>query len=222
MNTSGTLGPVADEQLVPELPRRVLPRSVQRHGHPGDDVLHVSDAHDPAGRGAAGFTPGRYRIPSNLRRAQITEFDTTKRSTFNADYNHVFNGAGLHTLKAGYGFQRTTNDIDTFYPGGYVFIFWDRSFTFGGQNLGRGTYGYYEVNDRRITNRAGSNIHSLYVQDQWSVGNRLTLNLGPPHGERGGADVPAGLPEERDSSSASRTSSRPGSARRTTCGVTAA
>jgi outer membrane receptor protein involved in Fe transport len=115
---------------------------------------------------------------SNLRRAQITAFDTTKRSNFNADYNHVFNGAGMHTLKGGYGFQRTTNDINSFYPGGYVFLFWDRSFTFGGQNLGRGTYGYYEVNDRRITSKAGSNIHSLYVQDQWSVGDRLTLDLG--------------------------------------------
>ncbi|MET0167797.1 MAG: TonB-dependent receptor, partial [Vicinamibacterales bacterium] len=115
---------------------------------------------------------------ANLRRAQITEFDTTKRSAFNTDYNHVFTGVGVHTLKAGYGFQRTTNDINSFYPGGYVFIFWDRPFTFGGQNLGRGTYGYYEVNDRRITSRAGSNIHSLYVQDQWSVGDRLTLDVG--------------------------------------------
>ena len=90
----------------------------------------------------------------------------------------MFNGGGLHTLKGGYGFQRTVNDINSFYPGGYVFVFWDRSFTFGGANRGRGQYGYYEVNDRRITNRAGSNIHSLYIQDQWSVSDRLTLNLG--------------------------------------------
>ena len=34
------------------------------------------------------------------------------------------------------------------------------------------------MNDRRITNKAGSNIQSLYVQDQWTVSNRLTLNLG--------------------------------------------
>ncbi|OFW03127.1 MAG: hypothetical protein A3I61_01080 [Acidobacteria bacterium RIFCSPLOWO2_02_FULL_68_18] len=115
---------------------------------------------------------------SNTPRAQITEFDTTKRSTVNVDYNHAFNGGGLHTLKGGWGFQHTVNDINSFYPGGYVFVFWDRAFTFGGQNRGRGTYGYYEVNDRRITNRAGSNINSLYVQDQWTVNDRLTLNLG--------------------------------------------
>ncbi len=115
---------------------------------------------------------------SNIVRAQITDFDTTKRSNFNADYNHVFEGAGLHTLKGGYGFQHVENDINTFYPGGYVFLFWDRSFTFSGQTTGRGTYGYYEVNDRRVSNKAGSNIQSLYVQDQWTVNNRLTLNLG--------------------------------------------
>jgi len=115
---------------------------------------------------------------SNTPRAQITDFDTTKRSNFNVDYNHVFNGGGLHTLKGGYGFQRTTNDINSYYPGGYTYIFWDRTFTFGGAPRGRGTYGYYEVNDRRITNKAGSNIHSLYVQDQWTINDRLTLSLG--------------------------------------------
>jgi len=113
----------------------------------------------------------------NTPRAQITEFDTTKRNAFNVDYNHSFSGGGFHTLKGGYGYQHTVNDIDSHYPGGYVNIFWGSSFTFGGQT-GTGTYGYYEVNDRRITNQAGNNIHSLYVQDQWTVGNRLTLNLG--------------------------------------------
>ncbi|MGE3510346.1 MAG: carboxypeptidase regulatory-like domain-containing protein [Vicinamibacterales bacterium] len=113
----------------------------------------------------------------NTPRAEIADFDTTRRYTVNADYNRVFSAAGFHTLKAGYGFQHVLNDINTYYPGGYVNIFWGRSFTFGGQT-GTGTYGYYEVNDRRIANRAGANIHSLYVQDQWTLGNKLTLNLG--------------------------------------------
>jgi hypothetical protein len=114
---------------------------------------------------------------SNTPRAQIAEFDTTKRSFVNLDYNHAFLAAGTHTIKGGFGFQRTTNDVNSFYPGGYVNIFWDSAFTFSGQT-GRGTYGYYEVNDRTITGKAGGDIVSLYVQDQWTVGNRLTLNLG--------------------------------------------
>ncbi len=124
----------------------------------------------PAGlQGPSGLT--------NTPRAQITDFDTTKRANFNVDYNRVFSLGGFHTLKAGYGYQHVVNDINSYYPGGYVNIFWNTSFAFGGQT-GRGTYGYYEVHDRRIQNRAGSDIHALYIQDQWTVGNKLTLNLG--------------------------------------------
>jgi Carboxypeptidase regulatory-like domain/TonB dependent receptor/TonB-dependent Receptor Plug Domain len=116
----------------------------------------------------------------NTPRAQITSFDTTRRETFDLDYNHSLNFGGFHTFKAGYGFQHVLNDIDSYYPGGYVNIFWDRAFSFGGTTIGtgRGTYGYYEVNDRRISNQAGSDIHSIFAQDQWQVNARLTLNLG--------------------------------------------
>jgi hypothetical protein len=59
-----------------------------------------------------------------------------------------------------------------------VDIFWNRDFVFGGVNRGRGTFGYYAVNDIVTTGKVGGTINSLYVQDQWTVGNRLTLNLG--------------------------------------------
>jgi hypothetical protein len=122
-------------------------------------------------QGAQGFV--------NTPRAQITDFDTTKRENFNLDYNHAFVAGGFHTIKAGYGFQHVNNDINQFYPGGFVQITWGTApFVFGGVSRGPGTYGYYEVNDRRTTNQAGSDIHALYVQDTWTVGNRLTLNLG--------------------------------------------
>ena len=114
----------------------------------------------------------------NTPRAQITNFDTTKRETFDVDYNHVITRAGVHTIKAGFGYQHVSNDVDSFYPGGYIDIFWDRSFTFGGVTTGRGAYGYYVENDRRISNKTGSSIKSLYAQDAWTVGNHLTLDLG--------------------------------------------
>ena len=126
-------------------------------------------------------------IPANLQgplntentpRALITDFDTTKRSNINVDYNHYFTGLGQHSLRAGYGLQHVVNDINSFYPGGYVDLVFGRSFTFGGVTTGTGTYGYYGANDRRITNKAGSDIQSLYIQDQWMLGNHLTLNVG--------------------------------------------
>ena len=42
----------------------------------------------------------------------------------------------------------------------------------------RGPYGYYEVNDFGTFGKVSGNIISLYVQDQWSVTPRLSLNLG--------------------------------------------
>ena len=114
----------------------------------------------------------------NTPRALINDFDTTKRSNVNVDYNHYFNGLGSHSLRAGYGFQHVVNDINSYYPGGYVDLVFGSAFTFGGVTTGTGTYGYYAVHDRRITNQAGSDIQSLYLQDQWMLGNRLTLNLG--------------------------------------------
>ena len=84
---------------------------------------------------------------------------------------------GAHDLKAGYGIEKTVNDVDRFYPGGYVFIWWDRSFAGVAGVPDRGTYGYYEVNDFRTLGSAGSRIKSLYAQDRWVVGGRLALNL---------------------------------------------
>jgi outer membrane receptor protein involved in Fe transport len=113
----------------------------------------------------------------NTPRALIVENDTTTRGFINADYNVAFNAGGAHNLKGGVGWQKTVNDANQAYPGGFVNVFWDRNFNFQG-NRGRGTYGYYEVNNRGVQGEAGADIYSLYVQDQWTLNNRLTLNLG--------------------------------------------
>jgi hypothetical protein len=118
------------------------------------------------------------QLTTNTPRALITNYDQTDRKLFNVDYNHTFQAAGYHTLKGGVGYQHVVNDVDERYPGGYVWIFWDSSTNLSGQTPDRGTYGYYEVNNNGTGGRAGSDITSLYVQDQWQIGDRLTLNLG--------------------------------------------
>jgi hypothetical protein len=106
-------------------------------------------------------------------------FDKTTRSFVNVDYNHAFEAAGLHSLKGGFGFQHTANDVNTSYTGGaYVYLFWDQSFVFGGQDRGRGTYGYYEVNNIGTQGKAGGDITSVYIQDQWNPTPRLSVHLG--------------------------------------------
>ena len=126
-------------------------------------------------------------IPANLQgsvgventpRAQITDFDTTKRTLFNADYNHTFQAGGWHTLKGGFGVQHTINDVQSTYPGGYTEIFWGSTLQLAGQAPDRGALGYYAQNNRGIFGQAGANILSLYIQDQWQIADRLTLNVG--------------------------------------------
>jgi hypothetical protein len=113
----------------------------------------------------------------NTPRALVVDHDTTKRAFVSADYNHTFAAGGRHMLKAGVGFQRTTNDADAGYPQGYVFLFWGRTFSFGG-TTGSGTYGYYEVQNRGFGGVASADMTSLYLQDQWAITDRLTVNLG--------------------------------------------
>jgi hypothetical protein len=129
-----------------------------------------------------------YQIPASLRggvgfqntpRVQLAMFDHTKRGYGQIDYVQSFALAGNHSLKAGFGYQKTSNEVDNTYPGGgYVFVWWDRALQSSVTGrTDRGPYGYYEVNDFGTRGKAGADIYSLYVQDQWSMRN-LTLNLG--------------------------------------------
>jgi hypothetical protein len=132
-------------------------------------------------------TAGVAGIPASLQggigtqdipRISLSLFDKTTRSFFNVDYNHNFTAGGSHLLKGGVGVQHTVNDVNKSYNGGaYVYIWWGQNFVFQGDR-GTGTYGYYEVDNLGTQGKAGANIASLYVQDQWSVSDRLTLDIG--------------------------------------------
>jgi outer membrane receptor protein involved in Fe transport len=133
-------------------------------------------------------TTGVAGVPANLQgpagtantpRAQIASFDTTKQAFVQLDYNHAFNAAGSHLLKGGWGIRRQENNVDTSYPGGYVYLYWGQTFqsTATGQT-GTGQYGYYAVNDLGTKGDVVAYIQNLYVQDTWTLTPRLTLNLG--------------------------------------------
>jgi hypothetical protein len=115
----------------------------------------------------------------NTPRIQISNFDTTKQGFVQLDYNHAFSGAGSHLLKGGWGIRHSVNDVDVDYPGGYVYLYWGQAFrsTATGQT-GTGTYGYYAVHDLATRGSVNANIQNLFIQDTWTIGSRLTLNLG--------------------------------------------
>ncbi len=117
---------------------------------------------------------------TNTPRVQGADHDLVTRTYVNLDYSKAFTGWGSHNLKAGVGDQKTVNNVDTTYPGGgYVYVFWNRSFT--SRNTGitdRGKYGYYESDDFGTRGTTGASVISLYVQDQWRVSPRVVLSLG--------------------------------------------
>lgn len=108
----------------------------------------------------------------------VTTFDTTERRVFNAALNKTLQGRGWHTLKGGLEYLHAINDVDSACPGGYVIINWGVPASLPNQPPDGGAFGYYEVNNRGTVGKAGANIISLYVQDQWQVADRLTLSLG--------------------------------------------
>lgn len=130
--------------------------------------------------GVAGV-PAALQLPrgsQNTPRALISNFDTTKTALFQVDYSQVFTAGGSHQVKGGVGVRRSTNDVNSAYPGGYVLLNWGASFRSGATGqTSTGTYGYYEVNDRGVKGVVNANMPSLYVQDTWTMG-RVTLNLG--------------------------------------------
>ena len=169
-------GRAADVKVVVQRARRFLPRPLQRHRRAADDQLSLWLGGDGRPRHPgepAGSAEHREHAAGADHRLRHDEADERERRL-----QPLLRCARLALAAGGLRLQHVVNDINSYYPGGYVDLLFGRSFTFGGVTTGTGTYGYYAVHDRRITNHAGSDIQSLYVQDQWMLGNRLTLNLG--------------------------------------------
>jgi outer membrane receptor protein involved in Fe transport len=105
--------------------------------------------------------------------------DRVARAAAQLDLSIVGRLAGVHNLKGGYSIDKTVNDVNRAYPGGYVHVWWDRSFTSPATGVSdRGVYGYYEVNDFRTLGSTGARTKALYVQDNWRISERVTLNVG--------------------------------------------
>ena len=112
-------------------------------------------------------------------RVQNTYYDLTSRTYFQIDASKFLNFFGQHNLKGGYGRSKTVNKVSELYPGGgYISINWDQSYNSPNIGLGRGTYGYYTVQDIGVQGSTGGTMNNLYIQDQWRVLPRLTLTLG--------------------------------------------
>ncbi len=128
-------------------------------------------------QGAVGTT----NVPTNTSTAR----DVKERMSAQFDAAYFASFAGEHQFKAGVQFDRIANDVLTGETGNLVRIFWDRLQSPSNPTT-RGTYGYYQVRSNGVTPQLGfitqgnikSNNIGLFLQDAWSVNNKLTINLG--------------------------------------------
>jgi hypothetical protein len=105
-----------------------------------------------------------------------TNFDLTTRHNVYVDATYV---AQAHTFKAGYALNRVGNEVQSDYPDGRFLINWGDQFSRGSFQNQSGTYGYYTWEDGvRLNNGANSRNQSVYLQDTWRAGRKLTFNLG--------------------------------------------
>lgn len=120
---------------------------------------------------------GFQNIPSNNK---VTR-DQQTRLYFQADGTLYANAGGAHQVKFGVQADRVGNDVLSGESANLVRIRWNTAL--GGL---RGPYGYYQVRSNGVKPKQGfiteGNIHTtnigLFIQDAWTINNKLTINAG--------------------------------------------
>jgi outer membrane receptor protein involved in Fe transport len=130
--------------------------------------------------------PAQFQGPTGFSNSSIasqTELvrDKFTRMSFQTDATWFADLGGKHAFKAGVQYDQVKNDVLTRETGNWIRLYW------GGSTSGqRGDYGYYRVRSNTFDPARGfmtvgevqSNNLGLFLQDSWTIGQRLTLNLG--------------------------------------------
>ncbi len=120
-------------------------------------------------------------IPTNQK---VTR-DQQTRLYFQADSTLYARAAGEHQVKFGMQADRIGNNVLRGESRNRVTIRWNGALSTGVPAT-RGTYGYYSVRSNAVSPKQGliteGDIHSttlgFFVQDAWTINNKLTINAG--------------------------------------------
>lgn len=131
-------------------------------------------------------------IPDNLRHyagwgngagTTVTKKYINERMSVNLDMTYYLNLAGEHAWKAGFQYVRLHEDVDSGPVAPLVNLYWGTYYTDPTGTKVQGDYGYYTLrNDFKSPYGSNFNVASnnwaFYIQDSWTIGQRLTLNFG--------------------------------------------
>jgi outer membrane receptor protein involved in Fe transport len=137
--------------------------------------------------------PAQFQGPTNFSNSLTnahTEYvrDKFTRLSLQTDATWFADFGGKHQFKAGVQYDIVSNDVLTQETGNLIRIYWGRTLSpnIPGVTVNRGPYGYYRLRTNTFEPDRGfmtvgdtqSNNLGLFVQDSWTIGQKLTLNLG--------------------------------------------
>ena len=132
--------------------------------------------------GSNGVYPGATNVQPNGYNSVLTNSasvrDLYTRLGLSGDATFFATAGGRHAIKTGVQFQRIRNDVFSAEQAPHITFNWNASRpTLDGRTV-RGTYGYYSWRQFGTIGDVHVNNLGFFVQDDWSIGDRLTLNLG--------------------------------------------
>jgi hypothetical protein len=181
LSTNGTVDYVVNNNLFLNAKANWLSYDSQDKGVPSDIWITFS--------GSNGVYPGATNVQPNGYNSVLTNRasvrDLYQRLALSGDASFFGNFAGHHAFKTGVQFQRIRNDVLNAEQAPHITFNWDAArSTLDGRSV-RGTYGYYSWRQFGTIGDVHVNNLGFFVQDDWSVNNRLTLNLASgPSGKR--------------------------------------
>ena len=149
---------------VPNVPRTTW-TTTNNIGFPGvpEDLQH-----------GTGFT--------NVLSNTAVSYDTLTRAYVHADGTSYFHAGGEHQVKFGMQYDRVGENIASGELRPRVTVRWGTALP----GFGQGPFGYYSVRSQTADPNAGfltqGDIHTnnvgLFIQDSWTISNKLTVNAG--------------------------------------------
>ena len=120
---------------------------------------------------------------SNGAGTTVTSAYINSRASLNLDLTYYLSLAGEHAWKAGFQWIRLHENVNSGPVAPLVNIYWGLGYTMPDGSIIKGNYGYYTVRNDFIS-PYGSNFNvasdnwAIYLQDSWTIGQKLTLNFG--------------------------------------------
>jgi hypothetical protein len=115
---------------------------------------------------------------SNILSNSRIDHDLYTRFGVNFDMSYFANFAGQHTFKAGVQLDRYANDVFSGEQQPVIQLWWGDTRIANDGTSHRGAFGYYHWRQFQTTGAVESNSVGLYLQDSWTLNNRLTINAG--------------------------------------------